>query len=46
VILAVLHGGDQAYGATILEAIEKRTGRPVSRSALYLTSRGSSRKVT
>jgi len=37
VMLAVLHGGDEAYGVTILQAIEEKTGRPVSRGALYLT---------
>jgi len=37
VMLAVLHGGDEAYGVTILQAIEERTRRRVSRGALYLT---------
>jgi len=37
VMLSVLHAGDQAYGVTIRQAIEERTGRSVSRGALYLT---------
>lgn len=37
VMLAVLHGGSEAYGVTILQTIEERTGRPVARGALYLT---------
>jgi PadR family transcriptional regulator, regulatory protein PadR len=37
VMLATLHAGDEAYGVTIREAIEARTGRPVSRGSLYLT---------
>jgi DNA-binding PadR family transcriptional regulator len=37
VLLAVLHASDQAYGSTIREAIEARTGRPVSRGAVYVT---------
>lgn len=37
VMLSVLHAGDEAYGVTIREAIEERTGRAVSRGALYLT---------
>jgi PadR family transcriptional regulator PadR len=37
VLLAVLHLGDQAHGVAIVEAIEARTSRSVSRSALYVT---------
>ena len=37
VMLSVLHAGDEAYGVTIKDAIEARTGRAVSRGALYLT---------
>ena len=37
VLLAVLHLGDEAYGVRIVDAIEERTGRTVSRSALYVT---------
>jgi DNA-binding PadR family transcriptional regulator len=37
VLLSVLHTEDAAYGVTIREAIEARTGRPVARGALYLT---------
>ncbi len=37
VLLAVLHLGDGAYGVEIVSAIEERTQRPASRSALYVT---------
>lgn len=37
VMLSVLHAGDRAYGVTIRQAIEDRTGRMVARGALYLT---------
>lgn len=37
VLLAVLHLDDDAYGVRIVDAIEERTGRTVSRSALYVT---------
>jgi DNA-binding PadR family transcriptional regulator len=37
VLLAALHLGDDAYGVRIVDAIEERTGRTVSRSALYVT---------
>jgi len=37
VMLAVLRLGPTAYGATIIEEIEKRTGRDVSQAAAYLT---------
>lgn len=37
VMLSVLQASDQAYGVTIREAIEQRTGRSVSRGALYIT---------
>lgn len=37
VLLAALHLGDGAYGVAIVDAIEGRTGRSVSRSALYVT---------
>ena len=37
VLLAALHLGDEAYGVRIVDAIEERTGRTVSRSALYVT---------
>jgi DNA-binding PadR family transcriptional regulator len=37
VLLAVLRLGDKAYGVTIREEIEKRTGRSVSRGAIYIT---------
>jgi DNA-binding PadR family transcriptional regulator len=37
VLLAVLHLGEDAYGVRIVDAIEERTGRTVSRSSLYVT---------
>jgi DNA-binding PadR family transcriptional regulator len=37
VLLAALHLGDDAYGVRIVDAIEERAGRTVSRSALYVT---------
>lgn len=37
VLMAVLHGGDAAYGSAIRDGIEERTGRPVSRGAVYIT---------
>jgi PadR family transcriptional regulator PadR len=37
VLLAILRLGDSAYGVTIREEIEARTGRSVSRGAIYIT---------
>jgi PadR family transcriptional regulator, regulatory protein PadR len=37
VLLAVLRGDGEAYGATILKDLEARTSRSVSRGALYVT---------
>lgn len=37
VLLAVLRGGDEAYGSTILSALEERSGRPIARGAVYVT---------
>lgn len=37
VIMAVLHGGEDAYGSSIRDDIEARTGRDVSRGAVYIT---------
>ena len=37
VLLAVLHLDGQAYGVGIVDAIEERAGRSVSRSSLYVT---------
>ena len=37
VLLAVLQNGGDAYGVTISDEIVRRTGRPVSRGALYVT---------
>ena len=35
ILLALMHLGSDAYGLTIREAIEERTGRPISAGALY-----------
>jgi DNA-binding PadR family transcriptional regulator len=35
ILLALMHLGSDAYGVTIREAIEERTGRPISAGALY-----------
>ncbi len=37
VLLAVLRLGDEAYGASILEEIGKRTRRHVARGSVYIT---------
>ncbi len=37
VLMAVLHLGSDAYGTSIRDDIEQRTGRPVSRGAVYIT---------
>ncbi len=37
VLLAALHLGDRAYGVAIVDEIEERSGRTVSRSSLYIT---------
>jgi DNA-binding PadR family transcriptional regulator len=37
VLMAVLQLRDDAYGSSIREEIERRTGRPVSRGAVYIT---------
>lgn len=37
VLMAVLHLGDAAYPPAVRAAIEDRTGRPVSRGAVYVT---------
>lgn len=39
VLLAILHVGEDAYGVPIVEEIERRTGRSVSRGAVYVTMR-------
>lgn len=39
VLLAILHVEDEAYGVPIMEEIERRTGRSVSRAAVYVTLR-------
>jgi PadR family transcriptional regulator, regulatory protein PadR len=37
VLMAVLHLGDDAYGSAIRDEIERRTGRPAARGAVYVT---------
>lgn len=37
VLLAVLRAGDEAYGSTILAELQERSGRTISRGALYIT---------
>ena len=39
VLLAILHVKEEAYGVPIVEEIERRTGRSVSRAAVYVTLR-------
>ena len=39
VLLAILQLGDDVYGVPIVEEIERRTGRPVVRAAVYVTLR-------
>ena len=39
VLLAILHVKGTAYGVPIVEEIERRTGRTVSRAAVYVTLR-------
>ncbi len=36
VLLAVLRLGDAAYGVTIIEELESRTGREISQAATYI----------
>ena len=39
VLLAILHVEGEVYGVPIMEEIERRTGRTVSRAAVYVTLR-------
>ena len=39
VLLAILHVKGEAYGVPVVEEIERRTGRTVSRAAVYVTLR-------
>lgn len=39
VLLAALHLGAEAYGVSVAEFIEERTGRSVNQAATYLTLR-------
>jgi len=36
VLLAILRLGDEAYGVPVVEEIERRTGRTVTRAAVYV----------
>lgn len=36
ILLAVLRLGDQAYGVSIIDELERRTGREVSQAATYI----------
>lgn len=44
VILAILHLDGEVYGVPIMDEIERRTGREVSRAAVYVTLRRLERK--
>ena len=44
VLLAILHLEGEAYGVPIVDEIERRTGRSVSRAAVYVTLRRMERK--
>ena len=39
VLLAILHLDGEVYAVPIVDEIERRTGRPVSRAAVYVTLR-------
>ena len=39
VLLAILHLDGQVYGIPVVDEIKRRTGRSVSRSAVYVTFR-------
>ena len=39
VLLAIVHLGGESYGIPIVDEIERRTGRDVSRAAVYVTLR-------
>jgi DNA-binding PadR family transcriptional regulator len=39
VLLAIVHLGEDVYGVPIADEIERRTGRPVSPAAVYVTLR-------
>jgi PadR family transcriptional regulator PadR len=39
ILLAILRLGENAYGAALVDELEKRTGRPVNQAAAYLTLR-------
>jgi DNA-binding PadR family transcriptional regulator len=39
VLLAIVHHAGDAYGVSIVDEIERRTGRSVARAAVYVTLR-------
>src|SRR5687767_15452526 len=39
ILLAIVHLGGETYGVPIVDEIERRTGRAVSRAAVYVTLR-------
>jgi PadR family transcriptional regulator PadR len=45
VMLAVLRLGNEAYGATIIQELEERTGRTVSAGAVYVALRRLEKKA-
>lgn len=44
VLLALIHLGDEAYGVSVFEEIERRTGRRLTLGAVYNTLAGLERK--
>ena len=36
ILLAILHLGEDAYGAAVIEHLESRTGRDISQAAAYI----------
>jgi DNA-binding PadR family transcriptional regulator len=44
VLLACVHLGDEAYGVSIADEIERRTGRQAAHAAVYVTLRRLERK--
>ena len=44
VLLAIVRLGDQAYGVPIVDEIESRTGREISRAAVYIALRRLTKK--
>jgi len=44
ILLAILHLGPEAYGATVIQEVERRTGRTASPGAAYVALRRLERK--